>query len=263
MHDQQGVVSEKRINFPLSNYEYYKLEVNDSASAPLNILKVGYYTTTVETAKQIQLPVPSIRQADSLKSKQTFVEFNFKSDFHINTLSFAIDGPKFYKRKAVLYKVERRAKGSVQLAEQLFFNLLSDKEQVISIPEVYGKNFLVVIDNGDNESLNVTSIKAFQSTRYIVAYLKKDNQYILSLGNKKAELPLYDLESFRDSIPAVLTEVKPLKFEFVRKEQVKAAVKEDWFKSRIWIWSALAIVIGLLGLISYRMIKEMDKKEND
>lgn len=263
MHDQQGVVSEKRINFPLSNYEYYKLEVNDSASAPLNILKVGYYATAVETAKQILLPTPVIHQADSLKSKQTFVEFNFNSNFHINTLRFGINGPKFYKRKAILYKVERSIKGSAQLAEYFSFDLHSDEENVISIPEIYGRNFLIVIENGDNESLTIASIKAYQSTRYLVAYLKKNDQYILSLGNKKAEVPLYDLESFRDSIPAVLPEIKPVSFELVKKEQVKAEIKEEWFKSKIWIWSALAVVIALLGLISYRMIKEMDTNQKE
>ena len=263
MQDQQGVVSEKRINFPLSNYEYYKLEINDSASAPLNILKAGYYTTSVETAKQILLPAPSIRHADSLKSKQTFVEFSFNSNFYINTLRFAIEGPKFYKRKAVLYKLERTVKGSVQLTEQFTFDLLSDDQHVISIPEVYGKDFLVLVDNGDNESLKMTSIQAFQTTHYLVAYLKSGAHYSLSIGNKNAEPPFYDLANFRDSIPAILSEVKPLKFEFVKKEKAKTELKEEWFKSKVWIWSALAIVMALLGLISYRMIKEMDKKNNE
>jgi len=263
MHDQQGVVSEKRINFPLSNYEYYKLEVNDSASAPLNILKVGYYASSVEIAKQILLPAPHISHADSLKSKQTFVQFSFNSNFRVNTFSFVIDGPKFYKRKVVLYKVEKTVKGNVQLEEQFTFDLFSKEQHVISIPELYGKDFLLVIDNGDNESLKITSIQAFQTAHYLVAYLKSSQRYFLSIGNKKAELPVYDLDSFRDSIPVVLPEVKPVRFERIKKEKAKVEVKEQWFKSKIWIWSALALVIALLGLISYRMIKEMDKKGNE
>jgi Protein of unknown function (DUF3999) len=262
MYDQQAVVNEKRIDFPLSNYEYYKLEVNDSASAPLNILKVGYYATSVTTAQQVQLPAPTIRQADSLKSKQTFVAFDFPTNFYVNTLQLTIDGPKFYKRKATLYTVARDAKNRIQLSDQFTFDLLSGGQHTIAIPELYAKNFLVIIDNGDNESLKVTSIKPFQTTRYLVSYLKKGNAYTLSLGNKKAILPQYDLDSFRDSIPAMLTEIKPVKFEFIKKQDAKPAVKESWFKSKLWIWSALAAVLVLLALISYRMIKDMERKES-
>lgn len=262
MYDQQGVVNEKRMSFPLSNYEYYKLEVNDSASAPLNILKVGYYTTSVETAKQIQLPLPVVYQADSLKSKQTFVEFGFKNNFNIHTLHFSIEGPKFYKRKAVLYTVARDAKRRVELSEQFRFELTSSGPHSIAMPEIYGKNFLIIIENEDNESLRINSIQAFQTTRYLISYFEQNNHYSLSVGNKKAFLPVYDLASFSDSIPSVLSEIKPLQFTFIKKQEVKAAVKESWFKSKIWIWSALILVMGLLGLISYRMIKDMEKKDS-
>ncbi|MBC7485241.1 MAG: DUF3999 family protein [Cytophagaceae bacterium] len=262
MYDQQGVVNEKRMSFPLSNYEYYKLEVNDSASAPLNILKVGYYTTSVETAKQILLPLPVVHQADSLKTKQTFVEFEFKANFHVHTLHFSINGPKFYKRKAILYTVTRDAKMRVELSEQFRFDLISSGPHTVSIPEVYGKDFLIRIENEDNESLRINSIQAFQTTRYLVSYLERNNHYTLCVGNKKASLPIYDLASFSDSIPSALAEIKPLPFEFIKKQEAKVEVKESWFKSKIWIWSALAIVLGLLGLISYRMIKDMEKKDN-
>lgn len=262
MYDEQAVINEKRIDFPLSNYEYYTLEVNDSASAPLNILKVGYYVTSVETAQQMLLPLPVIHQTDSLKSKQTFVAFDFSTNFYVNTLHLTIDGPKFYKRKATLYTVERDAKMGVQLSEQFAFDLLSSGQHTIAIPELYAKNFLITIDNGDNESLKITSVQAFQSTRYLVSYLEKDKVYALSIGNKKATLPEYDLDSFRDSIPAVLNEIKPVVINFIKKEEVKAAVKETWFKSKLWIWSALAAVLVLLALISYRMIKDMEKKES-
>src|SRR5688572_30106260 len=43
-----NTVSEVRaIEFPLTNYKYYQLEVFDSTGAPLNILKAGYYDKSV------------------------------------------------------------------------------------------------------------------------------------------------------------------------------------------------------------------------
>src|SRR4051812_39086617 len=53
------------LNFPLSNYEYYRLEINDKKSKPINIIKAGYYDYNSEKGKYTVLPPPLISQADS------------------------------------------------------------------------------------------------------------------------------------------------------------------------------------------------------
>jgi hypothetical protein len=153
-------------------------------------------------------------------------------------------------------------KKGIQLSEQFAFDLTSSDSSVISIPELYGKNFLIAIENDDNESLKINSVEAFQATHYLVSYLEKNNDYTLFVGNSKADLPLYDLVSFRDNIPAMLPEIKTKQFEQVKKQHVREEENRKWFKSKLWIWSALAFVMVLLGLISYRMIKDMERKDN-
>lgn len=59
------------LHFPLSDYEYYRLDINDSPSLPIKILKAGHFDTSFAKAKYLELPSPVLKQADSIDKKAT------------------------------------------------------------------------------------------------------------------------------------------------------------------------------------------------
>ncbi len=42
MHNSNGTTFTKRLDFPLSDYSFFKLEVKDNVKEPINMLKIGY-----------------------------------------------------------------------------------------------------------------------------------------------------------------------------------------------------------------------------
>jgi len=79
------------LNFPKSNYEYYELLVYDYFDYPINILKVGYYDTSVETGKYSVVKAPSFSQIDTLK--QSVIQIHYTNQQYIDKLQFEIEGP--------------------------------------------------------------------------------------------------------------------------------------------------------------------------
>src|SRR5690606_26266904 len=49
------------IDFPLSNYNYYKIEIDDSLTAPLNILEVGSYSHPSRRRTLLPLADPAVK----------------------------------------------------------------------------------------------------------------------------------------------------------------------------------------------------------
>ena len=228
--------------------------------APLNILKAGYYNSASQPNTLMQVPV-LFTQADSLKEGKTWLHLTCTAPFYLNMLDCTVEGPRFYRREARLYKVDTLY-GKKQRTFLHDFYLSSNGSNAIFFPEFYGQEFIIEIDNRDDAPLTVKQLKAYQPARYIVAYLSRGEQYILQLGNKKAALPSYDLSYFSDSIPAQLPEVRTIgSCTDISIASVTEAPTEDWFRSKGWIWTALLLVIGLLGFISYKMIKDMERKD--
>ncbi|MBX9850630.1 MAG: hypothetical protein K2X86_02620 [Cytophagaceae bacterium] len=247
----------KLLNFPLSNYEFYKLEISDSLSPPLNIIKAGYYDTYFEDTKYLSLPEPAIAQKDS-SNKHTYIKVNFPALQYVERLKINLEGPVYYLRNAEV-ALSRKDKEALVFNPIKSLELKSNSENVITLGNIPLKEFYLIIVNKDNPPLKIKSISAFQLQHFLTAHLEKDKKYYLAFGNKKISSPDYDIKYFQDSIPLSLETAQT--GEVINKEE-KAAPKTDntFFKSSMWIWAAIIIVILFLGYMSVKMIKEVNKK---
>ncbi|HSY75746.1 MAG TPA: hypothetical protein VK890_02750, partial [Bacteroidia bacterium] len=55
VYSNQATSTVKIFDFPLSDYQFFKIEISDSASPALNILKAGYYDSYTEDAKYTEV----------------------------------------------------------------------------------------------------------------------------------------------------------------------------------------------------------------
>lgn len=251
-NDEQPEVF-KMLTFPLSNYEYYQLEINDSASLPISILKAGYINTFHRNTRFIKLPDPAIHQIDST-DKKSYVKILFNSPQYIDRLRFNITGPDYYRRNAQLCsKVKYKNRESFQVISS--FNLQSNHSNEINLSSYYARELFLIVDNKDNPPLMIDSLQSLQLGRKIIAGLKQSESYVLRFGDKQANSPQYDLEYFSEKLTENPQEISVRSISAVSGEKQKT--REEFFTTRMWIWGAVIGMVLLLGYFSFKMIRDI------
>jgi hypothetical protein len=257
-------VSEVRaIEFPLTNYKYYQLTISDSTSAPLNILKAGYYDKSVTLGLFSAIP-GSVSISTNTQQKRTNITLRFKKEQIIDKLELSMKGTTFFQRSGVV-TVERVRK--IKNREERYMDHLesfitrSGQTSVVTFTGLKSNNLTLSIENGDNPALSINEIKAYQLNRYLIAWLTKAESYKIGFKGKDVVAPSYDLEYFRDSIPSnaqvlKITDLQPT-------EEKMASDSPTLFTSKTIIWVAIGAVIILLGFMSLKMVKETNTSEKD
>lgn len=248
------------VDFPLSNYAYLSLIINDSTTAPLNVIKAGYYDThevvghytAIKPTRLLTLPVASAQ-------KETTLVVNFEGERLVDKLDFSLTGPKFYYRNASVYVPRtmtdlknKRIKRNVLISETEF---TSTHEPSLNFPAVKTDQFIIKIKNDDNPELNFTAVRAYQLNRYMVAMLQANTHYSVKIGNDSTAAPQYDLGYFRDSIPLSPPLIQHEKLSLIKRETL-AKEPTTFFTSKLFIWSAIIVVISVLAFMSVKMVRE-------
>jgi hypothetical protein len=249
------------VSFPLSNYQYYKLILDDSTSTPFNIIRAGYYNTSTVNGAYTEIPGVSIASADSVKDKTTWATITMPADVEfVDKIQFDIEGPKFYYRSAALYtKDEYMNKGVKKeyLNEVLTFDITSTHENSLNI-SMKPTALRLKIQNESNPPLKLKGVRAWQLRRSLTTYLTAGHTYKLVIAEPAMVAPTYDLVMFQDSIPKVLPTITPgAVTNFERKKELVEST--TYFTNRNIIWVAIVVVIAILGFMSVRMIRESDK----
>lgn len=246
----------KIVDFPLSNYTYYILKINDSTSAPLNILKAGYYEVLSEDGKYTEIAT-SILKTDSAKEKMSYIRIQFDTTRVVDKVVLSMTGSPYFLRKATIQqKKERKKKKGKEIYYEVLstFTISSKQSAVIELPGIKANELLISVENADNPSLEVSSLKVFQLNRYLTAWLKKDEVYKLKIGGTDIQAPDYDLGFFEDNIPdqtRILTSGPVTIYP-----EIGEPGSPTIFTSRVIIWGAIILVIIVLGFMAVKMINE-------
>jgi hypothetical protein len=263
INNRQEISEVRIVDFPLSNYAYYKLQIDDSTNAPMNILSAGFFEVSSESGKFTELPV-KITSSDSAHQKRTYIKIRLDTTHVIDKISLSMKGAPYFLRRASINeeKTRQKNKGETELwlDELATFELSSKGISVIDLPNTKIKELLVVIENDDNPSLQIDEVKIFQLNRYLTAYLKKNETHTVKLGDIDLRAPVYDIAHFKDSIPQNITTLST--GALLMADQVAQAGSTVFFSSRWIIWAAIVVVIIVLGFMALRMINETSEKKN-
>lgn len=250
----------QELNFPPSNYKYFKLVVDNIKNDPLNIVRAGSYLNINYRSfnPYLQNLNPLLKQKDS--AGETFLEMNWPNAIHLNKLNFNILAPKFYNRNLRIYLPKYNEGVIMGLGEPMgFFTLRSGTNNTVDFPRIKTDKLYCAIENGDNPPLQIKEVGAEQVSFEVIAYLEKNKYYALLLGDSMASSPNYDLSTFKDSIP--------LQQKFVtvlgNPEMIKPAVsKKEKDTNRWWIWPALAVLILSLAFLTYKLVLDMKTRDS-
>jgi hypothetical protein len=257
-------VSEVRaIEFPLTNYKYYQLTISDSTSAPLNVLKAGYYDKSVTLGLFSVLP-DSVSITTNTQQKRTYINLKFKDGQIIDKLELSMKGTTFFQRSGKVtlervQKVKNREERYTDVIES--FVIRSGQTAIITFTGLKTNNLTLEIDNGDNPALTINDINAYQLNRYLIAWLTKGEAYTIGFTGKDVAAPSYDLEYFRDSIPANAQILRIGNLQPIEAGTVSGS--PTVFTNTTIIWVAIGAVIVLLGFMSLKMVRETNASKKD
>ncbi len=250
------------IPFPLSDYPYFQLTVNDSTSAPLNILRIGSYGPRSALARYTPILNLRFTQRDS-SDRYTYVLLDRPSPARLDRLTIRVGSPAQFRRQAAFGHnfTEQivRNRRSRPILRQAFdpllpFTLSSVGDTIIQLPGILTDKLCLRIDNGDNPPLQIRRIEAAQITTYLTASLQADSTYQLQFGNGNTptEAPVYDLAYFKNKLPDTLpaASVGPIR-------SAQETGRSDIIKRNTYlVWGATIAVLLVLGTMTYRLMKE-------
>lgn len=254
----------KGIYFPLNDYKYFRLTVDDWYSHPLKINSAGYFKNSVIAGKLYDVLFSKTITEDSNK-KTTTIALKFNNNQSVNRIDFVIAGPRLYKRHAVMYAKRTRSykNKTEEYAENLTeFELSSDGSLLIDIPQVNEKEVFIEIENKDNPPLQLTSIQCRQQASYLVCDLNAKESYTLRSGDLQLKSPEYDLINFVSHIPQLLPEASLGPVKELPQTVVGHPKKElSFVETPQFLWLCLGIGCIVILFFSKSLLKDMGKKE--
>ncbi|PZR30395.1 MAG: DUF3999 domain-containing protein, partial [Azospira oryzae] len=117
---------------------------------------------------------------------------------------------------------------------------------------INARKLKLTIYNEDNAPLAIESITVSGPHVELVSQLKPGSTYLF-YGNEQLSPPEYDLVHFTEQIPVELNEV------VLEPEEKLIADKEKespLMESKLWLWGAMVLIIGLLGFATLKMMSK-------
>ena len=254
----------KGIYFPLNDYEYFRLSVDDWFSHPLKINSAGYFKNSVIAGKLYDVLFSKTVTEDD-KHKTTLVHLKFNNNQSVNRLDFKINAPRLYMRHVTVFaKREHTVRNRTESYNETLseFDLNSDKASLIDVPMLNEKELFIEIENKDNPPLEIESIKCKQLASYLVCDLASSETYSLTSGNTELKAPEYDLVNFISQIPQLLPEATLSPVVILKSNEPSVAQKHiAFYETPQFLWICLAIGCIIIFFFSKSLLKDMGKKK--
>lgn len=244
------------IHFPVAKYRYFRLQINSKDDPTLKNAKISM--NKIKTGTYIDYPIRSMTILENKKQKQTEINIDLGNPLLLSQLKLNIDDAVDYYRPISIKYVSDSIKTEKGLVYK-YTNLVSGTLTSIEANEFRFSGRLVQklkieINNQDNTPLKIGGVTAAGYLQELHIRFAESGDYYLTYGNKKTRRPNYDITRFTDKIPTDLSPLKlgpELRIAKIKKEEVSPI-----FENKIWLWAVMALVIGLLGWFTFRMLKE-------
>lgn len=249
--------------FPKSQYEYYKIEIDDYwKKDPINLLAVGTTSETYNNGTLQSIEGIRMAQSDSLESKASHIAVDLGGNHFFDKIRLDFADQGNYYRRVVFSK-------KVWTSDSTFvYNSFRDKWiSSTSLNEFIFRNerteeIRMVIENKDDQPLKLISCTVFQLKSHLVGKLDASQNYSIQFGNDTLPRPEYDLIYFQNEIPKELPELSVYSLlEKPKEEDLEEKIAMPFLENPVAIWSLIGLVILLLGYVSVKMLK--DVKQND
>lgn len=262
----EGDKTKCTLNFPPSNYGYFKLVVDSKKADPVNIVQLGsvdgeYEAIPTSAKKRLQEnPNCALVQKDSAKA--SYIQVTQPDAYSFEWLALQVSGVKYFNRKADVYIPDGNDHSFGKPGRLLQSITISNNSTLqFYLPQVKSKVFYLVVHNDDNLPLQLVSVKTALRYRVLSTYLEKGEHYHLLMGNPQAVAPVYDLVQLKGKLPPtipVLGTVGAVTETGAGKEASAIVPKGN---NRYLLWGSIALALLALLYFTARLLKEVNKQK--
>lgn len=247
------------ISFPVSNYRYYRVKVDNGKADPLNIIQVSTQVSAEKgtPAGYYMSPASIIAQKDS-SDQRSYILVRNEQPYLTERIMLDVSAPRFYKRDASLYVMHSSRDSDNLTMPAAGCTIKTGIPAIANIPPQKVHTLMIVIDNRDNPPLKVTQVTTGQEKQCMIAWLEQGRRYELLTGNTQAAMPDYDLNQFRDSVPA---DIKSLSFGPMGPMAQQLPAQKKIEDGKIWLWPVIILAVAAMSFLTFRLLKDMNKKE--
>ncbi len=253
----------KTITFPLTNYKFIKIDLDDKKSLPIRIIGVGNFNLKSQLTSLLPIAYSKKTVTEIKAEKKTQIHVVFENTNFLDQIHFSISNPKLYKRYATIYKIvseKIKHKFVNQKVEIIGFELNSDSQNTFNLASLHEKDFYIEIQNDDNQPLEIKDIEFSQVPVYVIADLKTNENYTVKTGNPDLMAPVYDISNFKNSISSNLPIAEILDIQTPKIATEVVAKKEFWQES--WfMWVCICVAAIAILYFTSSLIKDMKKSE--
>jgi len=242
------------IDFPQGNYRYYEITLWNDQKSPLEVLKVGKIKNSNIYGNFTEIDYGKLVIENSSNDKNTCLSFpDLKYTCCINEIEFGIKNKPDYYRQATLIDSASYNRN--------FFYLSSGNANIFFIDDFFfTPQTRIIIENRNNPPVSIDSVKLYGLCRYACLYLEAGKKYQLSLDSKEPVSAAYDIEYFRNEIPADIPVLKVNNLQSI-PEKVAPKRAPTLLEQPLFLWSVIILVGAFLVFICVLMIREMKKKK--
>jgi len=243
------------IDFPQGNYRYYEITLWNDQKSPLEVLKVGKIRNSNIYGNFTEIGFGNPAIENDSKNKNTSLSFpELKHTYCVNKIEFGIKNKPDYYRQATI--TDSITNGYNR------FSLSSGDENTLLLDNLFfTPETRIIIENQNNPPVAVDSVKFYGLCRYACLYLEAGKKYQLSLNSKDPVSADYDIEHFRNKIPADIPVLKVNNLQSI-PEKVAPKRAPTLLERPVFLWSVIIIVGAFLVFICVRMLKEKGKEKD-
>ncbi len=251
------------IDFPLSNYNFYRLVIFNSNKDPYDVIGITSIAKIedpgVFKSKVLVNPSTVISQKDS--NKISYIKITQQHPYHFDGFNIKVSGVKYYSRNADIFiptNTNHSFSNPGKLLQSFTISNNSNLNFHLPLTMINDTVFYLLVHNEDNLPLQINEVNTTLNEHFIKAYLETNDHYRLIMGNENATLPNYDITklnlTLRDTA-VFISQNNIVAFPQQEIKENKKATNNKWI-----IWTALIAGLFILLLLTKKMIKELDKK---
>ncbi len=247
------------LNFPSSEYNYFRLVLDDEHSPRINIVNTYAYETHCIKGRYCEPGINEWKTSDKKEEKTTEIIINFHYKYFISNILIEPKTDKVFYRNLNIYYlsgITKAPKGDIENWTLLNTTVFSSNEiRPVDCHNIQTNKIKVEIINNDNVPLEITNVKAFSEECRLVAQLPVSDNLFLAYGKNNEHAPRYDLIHFKDKIPPELKTIPFGQETKIEKDSAKEEKKKPLLVNKLWLWGTMLVIISIIAIFSFKMLK--------
>lgn len=249
---------------PPHDYRYLRIVLDDSLTAPINIIEAVHRGEGRTTAASRSRGTLTWQQVDS--AGLTRLRVTGPHPLLLDRLRFTVsDSGDFLRTGRVVardtmpirYPKPRQERYALVDRPVGACVIASHRPSVIELARAERLGtFELVVDNGDDRALHFTALEGEVAKHVLLADLRAGMRYTISTGDARRTAPRYDLVHFaaEGPVPSDTLGVGGL----VPAAQL-AVTGPGLDPSREWIWAVIVVLMAGMGWMAVRMLRSDDR----